>query len=237
MKKLFALLLCFATIFALSIPTAANGSTSLKLGDEIPMPSNIDFVVHDTCWEHDWFGQFHAREDGWYIVVSRVANLNGSKEQGFNRVYIDIYNAECVFQKELSLNNSDANIVCLITETAVEIYLSNCYLSYDLETEAVNCHYAPDNYVQNSDLVDLLWESKQQIGEWTYKSKGSPQMRHALIREKDGQVQTILKCKGSSLSFPNIIPYIFSSAITILAFLWIVKKKCGAKRVAGGSAP
>ena len=168
--------------------------------------------------------------------MSLVANLNGGREKGFDRLFVDIFNEKGVFQKELSLNNVDANIVACITETAVEIYLTNCYLSYDLETEAVSCHYAPGKYAQNAGLTDMLWHSEQQIGEWTYKSKGPLQMRHTLIREKDGQVQTILKLKGSSLSFPNVVPYIVSSAIMILGVCWVMKKKHRTKKAADESA-
>lgn len=237
MKKLFVLLMCTALIFALPTPVVADEFNPLELGEEISMPSNIDFETHDTCWGHDWFSQYHARDDGWFVTLHRVANLHGGDEQGFDRVYVDIYNAEGVFQKELSLHNTDANIVAYITESTVEIYLPNCYLSYNLETEVVTCHYAPANYVQDSELYDLLWQSEQQTGEWTYKSKGSFKMCHTLAREKDGEVQTVLKLKGSSLAFPNIIPYIACSLITILALWWIVKKKREVKITKDGPMP
>lgn len=225
MKKFCVLLLCTALVFALSTPVVADIFPPLEPGAEISMPSDIGFQIHDTCQGHDWFNQYHVREDGWFVTLHRVANLHSGDAQGFDRVYVDIYNAEGVFQKELSLHSIDANIVACITEETVEIHLPNCYLSYNMETEGVTCHYAPANHVQDSELYDLLWQSELQVGEWVYKSNGPFHMYHILMREKDGEVQTVLKLKGSSLAFPNIIPYIVCSAITILAAWWIVKKK------------
>ncbi|MBQ8579253.1 MAG: hypothetical protein IJ448_00985 [Oscillospiraceae bacterium] len=230
MKKYFALLSCLSLALVLVIPaTAWDATPSSQLGDEISMPKDLAFEIHDSCWEHDWFEQYHAREDGWYIVMYFVANLNGGDALHFDRVYVDIFNADGVFQKELSFNKSDSTLAARLTDTAVEIYLTNCYLSYDLATEAVTCHYTPSNYVRDSGLYTQLFQAKKQIGEWTYKSKGLPKMYDTLTREKDGSSQTILKLKGSSMSFPNIIPYILSSAVTIAVFYgiigFVVKKK------------
>lgn len=234
MKKYVLRLLCYAILALLLVSVGPVNTQALELGDEITIPSKIDLQIHNSCWEHDWFDQYHVRADGWFVVLSRVANLNGADKQGFNRVYVDIYNAEGVFQKEISFNAVEGDIVAVIKETAVEIYMPNRYLSYNLQLGEVTCHYTPDNYLEDSGLAELVRPSERQVGEWTYKAKGFPNMRHILTREKDGQVETILKFKGSSMSFPNIVPYIVCSGVTILviyggiAFLiirWVKKKK------------
>lgn len=233
MKRSFMILFALLSVLLLAAPAAADGYESWVLGTEVPMPGNVEFEVHDSCLEHDWFEHYHAREDGWYIVVYPVANLNGADEEGFARAYIDIYNSEGVFQKELSLDGSDANMVARITETAVEIYLTNRYLSYDLETGEVTCHYTPANYVRTSGLYDELTKAKQQIGEWTYQSKGIPQMRDKLVREKNGTSETLLDLKGSDLSFPMVLIPVGCSAL-VLIILFVVKKNANPKDNTGG---
>lgn len=229
MKKDIALLFCLFLMFALFVPAAAlDGAAALEPDSEIPIPNGIAFEIHDSCWEHDWFEQYHAREDGWYIVMCFVANLNGGDARHFDRAYIDIFDANGVFQKELALNNSDTGLAARLTDTAVEIYLTNYCLSYDLATEKVSCHDIPNNYVKDSGLYEQLRKSEKQIGEWTYKSSGLPGMYRTLTREKDGCTQTVLKLKGSSLDFPAILPYVLCSLAVIVVFLgaiWYIAKK------------
>lgn len=225
MNRCIVFLLILTLLGAFSVSAGAvDEFKPLELGDEIPMPGNIAFEVHDSCWEHDTFGQYHAREDGWFVVVSNVANKNGGDKLYFERAYVDIYNAEGVFQKELSLSNSDPNLTARLTETAVEIYLTSCYLSYDLATGEVTCHYTPNGYIKDSGLYTQLQKSKKQIGEWTYTSKGLPSMYRSLVREKDGIAETVVKLKGSSIQFPNILPYILSSAVVILVIDFVRRK-------------
>lgn len=226
MKQSIILVLSFLLLFMLIVPVDAVGDyRPLKLGDEIPLPDNIMFEVHEQCLEHDWFEQYHAREDGWYVVLSRVANKNGAAGQNFSRVYIDIYNSQGVFQKELSLNNLKTDIVALLTSTAVEIYTQNYYLSYNIQTEKLTCHYTPADYLRTSGIYKNVSNTKQQIGEWTYISKGFPRMYSTLTRVNGSESETLLNMKGSSLQFPNILPYIFCSAAVIVLFWYFVKKK------------
>lgn len=231
MKKYLGLIFCLFWMLILSVPVVAAEDEYVpwELGTEVPMPGNIEFEVHDDCWEHNWFKYYHAREDGWYIVVYPVANLNGADKKHFDRAYIDIYNSEGTLQKELSLDGSDPNLVARITETAVEIYITNRYLSYDLTTGEVSCHYTPANYVRTSGLYDELTKTKQQIGDWTYTSKGIPQMRDRLVREKNGPAETLLDLKGSDLSFPNVLIPVGCSSL-VITILLVVKRKRQAKR-------
>lgn len=224
-KKCFTLVATLLLVLALTMPANAAEYKSLELGDEISLPNNIGYEIHDTCCGHDWFEQYHAREDGWFIVLSIVANKNIATEQVFDRVYIDIYDAEGVFQKELSLNNTDANIAARLTSEAVEIYTTRYYLSYNMVTEELTCHYTPDDYVRTSNLYEQLRQTQQQVGDWQYQSSGFPRMYSTLTRENDGYKQTILKMKGSNLQFPNVIPYIASSAAAIVIVGYFVKRK------------
>ena len=176
----FGLLLLLALIVPVD---AMDDYQPLELGDEIPLPDNIAFEVHENCWEHDWFEQYHAREDGWLVILSLVANQNGGAEQGFNRVYIDIYDANGVFQKELSLNNLGPDIATVLTSTTVDIYTPNYYLSYNLVTEELTCHYTPKDYLRTSGIYKSVRSAKQQMGEWTYRSKGLPRMYSTLSRK------------------------------------------------------
>lgn len=204
---------------------AKTPQTTHKLGEEIPVPESIDFEAHDRCWEHDCFLNFHVRDDGWFIITSIRANQNGAKDQGFDRIYIDIYSENGTWQRELSMAYSDDNTVARLTSDAVEIYCTNYYLSYNLTTQEVTCHYTPENYVKSSGLYKELTQSNQQVREWTYKSKGLPSMYTSLEREKDGNKEKILQYKGTSVHFPNIVPYVLSSIVMVIAIGFIIKKR------------
>lgn len=156
---------------------------------QIPLDAELKAQVSYEYEERSGFFQAAAREDGWFLLLSR--STDHSDPEKMRRVFIDIYDEHGVFQKSFQFISPAGSDDAELTDTCVNVYFYRTMLSFDLQTDAFSMYTIPDNAVQDSGLQEILTQREFDCGGWHYECRASVTWYTRLTRS-NGIVEEVL---------------------------------------------
>lgn len=206
---------------------AVNESDSVSICNQQILEDH-ELVVQDKCSGHSFFFHVKVRDDGWFVVFYRSANQNKAEDEYLSRVYIDLFNADGEFQKELSFVSYD-DVVLDFTDSTIDIYFWDYMLSYELSTDTFRKCSIPDNYAKESGLYSEFIQKTIEADGWKYEC-GRNVLGYTSIRKTKGNVEKELlslsgHVPGVSVSFTDIMPYVVVSVLSIAVVITIMFRR------------
>lgn len=196
MQTILVLMFCsFCLINASSLEFA-----NITVIDEIDIPENLEFSVSKVCSRYDYFMQATAREDGCFAIYARHVDMDQRNGTDFEKVYIDLYDADGKFVEELSFT-TPFDLAVELTQETVNIYFYKSVLVYNLETQELRNYSIPDGSATNIGLYERLRENEFVSGEWLYSCKKTYGNFTELSRSNGNQYQILLQTSGTEFSF------------------------------------
>ncbi len=228
-KKCVCLTFLFCIIFTVSVKTYAVNNTKvngLEVLKELEIPETLNFNINDTCSEHDFFTQATVQEDGTFAVHTFGIVAGDKRRSDFESHFIDIYDAEGNFLKEIAFQSKN-DIAIELVDSILNIYLYSSVVCYDLKTEDVHYYLVGDNAAWESGVVKRIRAEKFKVGNWTYYYKDCFEGYTQLLRTDGAIVQTVLERPGRDKSY--IVPGVLFGVVGFLgggvSLIWIHKKK------------
>ena len=216
-------ILCFESY----IFVFASETETIQRLSEIDLPEDLNFTVNETCSEHTYFLQATANEGGCFAIYSLHVNPNDARDFDFDKVYIDIYNSDGTFSKELSFFTSQG-LTVEVDENTINIYFYTSMLVYDLTTQELSHYDIPDGAAENSGKYKRLRSKEFSVGKWTYScEKGASDGYTKLIRSNGEQTQLLVEMPGT-LALRG--KYMFGGisigvVMTVISLFFIVKRR------------
>lgn len=222
MRKHNYMLFLFLFVLLLSAVTS-NAVVAVEVEriqklEEISLPSDLDFVVSKECSGHVYFMQATATENGWFAIYSRHVEEKGYSQDSFNKIYIDIYDAEGLFFQEISFS-SPFDLAVELDGQILNMYFYESVLEYDIATQKLQYYLIPEQAAINNGLYASLRQDEFICGEWHYRCLKSFDGFTQLIRVRDGQEQVLINLPGTGNSFWNIF---FPGLLTACLFVIVM---------------
>jgi len=225
-KKLLLFVVIFLLISMNYVSAFAFNVDDIQRLSEIDLPEDLNFTVNETCSEHAYFLQATANEGGCFAIYSLHVNPNDARDFDFDKVYIDIYNSDGTFSKELSFFTSQG-LTVEVDENTINIYFYTSMLVYDLTTQELSHYDIPDGAAENSGKYKRLRSKEFTVGKWTYScEKGASDGYTKLIRSNGEQTQLLVEMPGT-LALRG--KYMFGGisigvVITAISLFFIIKR-------------
>lgn len=220
MKRLVRIFpaIVFAFLVVLESSSAAFASTfhGIETTGTCPIPADFQFTSSTVCSEHLYFEQVSARDDGWFAVYYRY-----SEDTGFRTAYIDIFDADGTFVRELSFQTKQ-DFAMELTDEGLLLYFYSFVISYDWDTEQLSGYTIPESSAIDNGVFSDLKQSKFESGGWTYRCRRKLYGYTQLTRENAAGKQELLSLPGNGMNVWNlfILP-------VILGFVALfIKKRC-----------
>ena len=175
----------------------------------------------NQCSGHDFFYQVSVREDGCFAVCYRQASNSIQAKQTFGVAYIDIFDANSHFQKELVIQTDQDFAMEYILDN-VNLYFFDYMISYDLLSGNIDCYAYPKGWAIESGKDESLRKMSFTLGEWRYSCQRSFHGYTKLVRENSHEQQVLLALPGSSL---NLYKTVLPAAICAIVIFSLRKLK------------
>ncbi len=223
---LIFLFVCFITssvgVFALDI----GGVTVTK---EIDLPEDLSFSESDVVSRYDYFDQVTAREDGSFAVYARQVDMDNPNNNDFEKVFIDLYDSDGDFVKELSFS-TPASLAIELAEETLNIYFYQSLLVYNLDTKELKNYSVSKEAVDDSGVFDRLRVNEFKCGKWKYSCKKTNGYYTELVRNSGDEEQILLTTTGTDFSlWKSILAGIGIALIGPLFSIWMKKRKANTK--------
>lgn len=225
--KQISIVLCALLMFqALPVCASKESIDGISVDYEIQVSADYNMLIQDECSEHTHFEQATAREDGWYAVYYLTAINNQSGDEGYSRIYVDIFDASGAFYKEISFNTS-SYLAIQLTQSGLLVILYDELLVFDLEQNAISAYSIPSGYGRSSGLYSQLDDPKFQSGSWIYQCKKALHGYTKLTRADGTTKQILLDLPGSGLNIWNSVVPAFTIGVfgCLLGYCFRKKKK------------
>lgn len=201
---------------------AALEVESIPIVEEIDLPEDLNFTVNNICSGHAYFMQATADKTGRFAVYTR---LYSPSEDGFRKVFIDIYDVDGSFLQELTFE-TPLDVAVEIAEEVVNIYFYKSILVYDFETQDVHHYAIPDGVAVDGGIYQKLRSKEFVIGNWKYICTKAFDGYTKLTRSDGNHVQVLVEMPGTGNSFGNLfLPSIVVGIIGIAIISRLYKKK------------
>lgn len=220
-KKITLFLVCFFIILFVTVSVQAKENSEIIIGEEIPLPKELEFHVNSSCTNHVYFMQATAFSDGSFAVYSRTGKRYHPSSTDFRNVYIDIYDQNGVFLQELSFN-TDSSLSVKLTEKTVKIYFYTNVLVFNRETQKLKNYSVDRDAVINSGIFDSLKNEQFACGDWTYSCKKSLEGYTQLARSNENETQILVQMPGTGNTIWNTFlrgPLFGIAGIAVIVFL------------------
>lgn len=180
---------------------------------------SIAFCDTDNCSGHVYFEQFSVNRNQWFAVYYRYTEAGKESRSAFGRAYIDIYNAEGVFQKEISFDTTQ-EIAIEMTDSELLVYFQSHVMAYTWKDNMICGYQIADYESVRADIFDNLRKAELTVGEWTYTSKAALHGYTELTRENGNTMQTLVALSGTGFTiwntmFPGLLIGVATITITI----------------------
>lgn len=192
------LVLMFCSLCLINVSALEFGNITVT--DEIDIPEDLEFSVSKVCSRYDYFMQATAREDGCFAIYARHVDMDQHNGTDFEKVYIDLYDADGKFVEELSFT-TPFDLAVELTEETVNIYFYKSVLVYNLETQQLRNYSIPDGSATDNGLYERLRENEFISGEWLYSCKKTQGNFTELSRSNGNQYQILLQTNGTGFGF------------------------------------
>lgn len=221
MRRCFIIFLALLLLYSFSVFAYATSEENDQILDDVVLS------IHEECSGHPYFLQYLVREDGLFAVYYRTSDHSSVNSGIYTSAYVDIFNAEGEFIREIELVTRDA-IVLNFSENILEIYLAEWLLSVDLDTWQVVPVKTTRYYAQENGLLSKFNQKKQTANGWQYSTKGRSMNYTSLVRESGETTEVLLSLSGN---IPGTNQSRFSFAMggiaggALILFLWSWFKK------------
>ena len=201
--RLLYLPVAICIVIAICTPlTFAKESFLIPIIRERALPEDFSFSIHPTPTEHTFFEQAVAQDDGTFAICARFTN---TASEAFSRVYVDVFESNGAFWKELSFSTQFEVTIELKGRTLI-LYFYDYIITVDLITEDVKCFEIAPNALRESGLYSSLHQDQFTSGEWEYRCKKSIWGYSELVRRNGEQEQILVSYSGiESFVIQNII--------------------------------
>jgi len=219
---LFGVILLFISLTPFSVSALEVGG--IPVIEEIELPQDLNLSVKNTCSEHSYFMQATADETGQFAVYSLYINPE-DRENNYERVYIDIYNADGLLLQELSFKTPFSLAIELMGDE-LNIYFYKSVLVYNIDTQEMQHYSIADGVAVNGGKFKNLRSKEFVKGNWEYSCKNSFHGYTKLTRSNGNQTQVLVEMPGEESIF---LPAFLSSVVIVIICLatrnWIKKTK------------
>lgn len=199
MKRVLCSLALMTVILMLLAPQA--NAAALE-GLDAALPADLEPQVLDVCADHQVFEQVSLREDGWFAVLSKYTNPSGNREDLFVLNYVDLYDEQGVFQKELCFRTAQTVKIELTRET-LDVYFYDFVLRYRLDSHEIQADAITPGAIWNEERLRQLPQDEFSIGAWTYRCKKVSQGYTEFYRTNGRERQTLVSYEGTGFSASN----------------------------------
>ena len=212
-RKIMVLVMTALLYLLMPVSVLASVDDTILFSKEIKLPDDMNFTTKDTCSGHAYFMQATANEKGEFAVYSLHIEQNNINNTDFSKVYIDLYDSDGNFYRELSFNTSQDKAIELTSE-AVYVYFFDFVLVYEISSQELHCYATPAGEAANNGLYTRLRRKNFSCGEWEYSCKKGIGGYTKLIR-RDGNNTQIL------VDMPGTMSYLwYSVPAIIIAVAW-----------------
>ena len=227
------ILVAMATLLCILVPVSVSASVddTMAYSQEIQLPDDLNFTTKDICSGHAYFLQAAANENGEFAVYSLHVEQHRIKDTDFSKVYIDLYDSNGNFYRELSFKTSQDKAIGL-TSDAVCIYFYDSVLVYEILSQELHCYAMPAGEAVNNGLYTQLRRKKFSCGDWEYSYKKGIGGYTKLIRSNGDHTQILVDMPGTMNYLWYSVPAIM---IAILWCLFAYKHKRQRKKTGDGS--
>ena len=212
---------------------SAETASSFAVITEYDVAEKYNISIHDACAGHTSFTYVTFNEEGWFAIFCSASEKESAGTDPAASLYIDIYNEEGVFQKEISFEYR-SGFACELTGQVLQMYFYNDMICCDLQTGAIQGYHISENYAEQKGSVFEIRKITFEMDGWQYKCGRSLLGYTSIIRTKGNQTETLLKLSGnvpgSNLSF---WAFMIRSGVGALAAGFLIKylwKKLRANR-------
>ena len=228
--KMTILVFC---IFVFLLPGLLSGCTSnvesVPRLEEIELPTDLNFSVNTTCSKHKTFNQAVADETGIFATDSTPLEPEDVFSDKPALAYIDIYNADGSFMKEICFT-TDYSFFIELTSEYLNIYFYNNVLVYNIYTDELDNYSTPEGLATDGGLLTSLSKKSFTSGQWTYTCKRGVGGYTKLFRDDGENDQLIVEMPGTvdhltSIVIPGIIMGVFICSVPPIFLYFILKKR------------
>ncbi|MBE6751918.1 MAG: hypothetical protein E7556_05255 [Ruminococcaceae bacterium] len=228
-KKILAIfLICVIVFCCFSITCTAKTSNgvnnNVNIVKESILPKNLKFSVQDNCSRHSIFQQVAACENGSFAIYTYGTMTDGVLSET-NKKFIDIYDSNADFFKEITFETS-SDVVIELTESTVNIYLYSEIICYDYKKQETKYFSTADYEAYNSGFVDSLRKNEFSKGDWEYNCKKSFLGYTKLSRTNGLDTQILFDATtDNTINANGIIPVISSVILLMIGLkVWLSKR-------------
>lgn len=195
-KRFFSWILIILLTVAL-LPANAAAQTEPSSGNvpTLQILEKMELRFYDSCSGHDYFYHVAVREDGWFAVLYRTAINKVNDDEYLSRIYVDIFNAQGEFQKEISFK-SEYNIALELGDT-LRIYDADFVISYDWISGSLEIERTPRDYARSSGIYEDFIQKKFDLGGWSYRCERTLMGYCTIVRTNGEQKETLLSLSGN----------------------------------------
>ena len=210
-------------LFLLPINAYAADRFRVPVLELVDMPADFNEQINDSCSGHSDFMQVSAQDDGAFVVYSR--SMKDSKKPTFQQVFIDVYDPEGVFVKEISFMSPQDLAVEMVDDRVVVYFYSNVYV-YDLREEETYYYSSSGDHDEQYGLFSILREQPFKAGEWTYSCSKSifDDYYTTLVRTNGENEQILVSLDGDADDLKARILPVLLGMICILSIPVLYKK-------------
>lgn len=214
-SHLTGLIIIFLLVSMLRLDVFAQGNTTMTTNGEYDIVENLQILEKETCSKHNFFYQVAAQEDGCFAVLSRQANNTNLSVGTMSVAYIDLFNSNGVFQKELVFS-TPLDFVIEYESDILNLYFYDHYVSYNIPTGSITRYTSSDNLL--SEKKASLTYTSFTSGAWQYHCKRSFHGFTKLTRTNYIEEQVLLDLPGSGFNIWNTV--FLAIPLAILAIVW-----------------
>ena len=183
------------TIFSTSAKALTNAEASFPEITEYDVAEQYNIAVRDVCTGHTYFTYATFNEDGWFAISCFTSEKKAEGTDPAGTVYIDVFNEEGVFQKEIAMESRGGCSVRLNGQM-LHLYTYNDLILYDLQTGELSGYRTPDNYVKDKGLHVTLTKISFEKDGWQYRCSRSLFGYTSITRTNGNQTETLLQLSG-----------------------------------------
>lgn len=216
-------IVCILLLFNFTVPCNAAEYTfsySYEIGRD-----SIGFTDANTCSGHVFFEQFAVNQNQWVAVYYRFSETDDFTGGSFGRAYIDIYDAEGAFFKEISFDTSQ-EIAIELTENAVRVFFQTHVMEYTWDNNEICGYHIADYDSLRGSIFSSLRKSEVTVGEWTYQAKKALHGYTKLVRKNGSSEQILLDLPGTKFTVQNtVLPGLVIGAVVIAVSVANARKR------------
>lgn len=224
MRYKYLITLFIVWLFALNVNASSPPVAAAEMLNEIALPDDFAFSQNEACTGHKYFLQATAQENGMFLVCSHYIDPMGRSEETYKRQFIDVYDADGKFYKELTFYSQHPYIVEMINNS-VYIYFYSYAITFDLYTDELHCFDIPDSYIANNDSYDHLRLNSFTSGQWQYRCVKSAVGYKQLVRQNGDVHEVVVNLPGMGLNYSlGMICAAVISLVSVVIIVMVYKK-------------